>query len=989
MKKIHFISNIFIVGVLLLGVILAPAGTANAQKEVPTFVVEPTDVPTEVPTEVPTSIPTAEPLPIDNPIPTDVPELSPTPEVSITPTPELTPTEPIVLAPYYPASAEVAAPGHYIIVFKEGMLSGSALDDTAASLQTEGAQISFVYKHALKGFAASLTDSALEKLRQDPRVAYIVEDEYISVADDGENPFEIQDIQSTPPSWGLDRIDQRALPYDNEYHYVSTAGAGVNVYVLDTGIRMDHQEFGGRATSGYDFIDKDTDASDCQGHGTHVAGTIGGETVGVAKDVNLISVRVLGCDGTGLSSTIIAGVDWVAFNSVKPAVANMSLVGSANDAIDYAVINAIGKGVTFVVASGNYSKQAYYFSPARVAAAITVGAIDVLDQDTWYSNYGVCLDLYAPGTDIYSSTISGTGSYGLMSGTSMAAPHVAGAAALYLAAYPNASPATVASKIVSNSTKDVLSFPFGQADSPNKLLYISPKIPSGPTLLTPVTGFITNNTTPEFSWKSIYNADTYQLQLSTTSYFGSPIETNVDGTSFTLLVPLTDGIYYWRVRGVNAFESVGGWSEVYTLTIDTIAPLPPILLTPVNNTMARGTPSFVWKSSVGAKYYQFGYNDSNSTSDLLYQSDEIKWTSIHPPAMPLLTEYYWFVRARDVAGNWSDWSEPNTITILPQIPVAPSLASPPNGGLTNDPTPELAWYEVPFGASFQVQISTNSLFTAIVQDTDGITDLFLDTDTLADGVYFWRVRAINILDEPGLYSKSRKLTVDTIAPAAPTLKKPANGSEYRGTPNFVWSQPITGYSYQFAYNTTGNTVAFDFTSPVTKNLYFKPPAMPPMATYYWFARASDQAGNWSSWSAPWTIFILPPLPATPVLTAPATKTVTNDPTPDLSWNTATNAVAYQLQIATNLNFSTIVRTGEDLVVRTYTPTSLPTGVYYWRVRREECAWRLRAVLFLPYVHYRSDPTCNSGSTPAIEWSRGHWNTHIHMVCILNRGEIPI
>ena len=345
-------------------------------------------------------------------------------------------------------------PGQYIVVLKA---SAPATQIMNALVPMPGVELRHVYAAALNGFAARLSPAALAELRANPNVAYIEQDQFIRV-----------DATETGATWGIDRIDQRALPLSTTYSWAST-GAGVTAYIIDTGINATHNEFGGRASVAFDAVNDGRNGVDCNGHGTHVSGTVGGATYGVAKGVQLRAVRVLDCAGSGTTSGVIAGIDWVTAHHASPSVANMSLGGGASTALDNAVTASISSGVTYAIAAGNSNRNACNYSPARAATAITVGATTTTDGRASYSNYGSCLDIFAPGSGITSSWIGSNTATNTISGTSMATPHVAGVAALYLQTHATASPASVRNALVANGTTGKVTS--AGNGSPNVLLF--------------------------------------------------------------------------------------------------------------------------------------------------------------------------------------------------------------------------------------------------------------------------------------------------------------------------------------------------------------------------------------------------------------------------------------------------------------------------------------------------------------------------------------
>ncbi|MET9498064.1 S8 family serine peptidase [Streptomyces sp. NPDC006552] len=357
----------------------------------------------------------------------------------------------------YGLGVQGAVSGSYIVLL-DRKTSAAAKKDLAKSY---GGTFRRNYGSAVNGFSVNgLSQTEAKQLAADDSVGKVVQNK----------KFHIDAVQDNPPSWGLDRIDQTATAGDGKYTYPDSAGGGATAYVIDTGVRISHQDFGGRASYGFDAVDNDESADDGNGHGTHVAGTIAGTAHGVAKKAKIVAVRVLDNEGSGTTEQVVAGIDWVTKNHQGPSVANMSLGGGVDEALDAAVQKSIASGVTYAVAAGNESADAATSSPARVPEAITVASSTQDDEQSDFSNYGSAVDLYAPGSDITSDWNTGDDATHTISGTSMATPHVVGAAAVYLGGHPDAAPADVAEALTGGATPDAIAN--ASAGTANKLLKI-------------------------------------------------------------------------------------------------------------------------------------------------------------------------------------------------------------------------------------------------------------------------------------------------------------------------------------------------------------------------------------------------------------------------------------------------------------------------------------------------------------------------------------
>ncbi len=461
--------------------------------------------------------------------------------------------------------------GEYIVVLKNQAASLATESATRARVPsvanqiatTHRAQVVKSFSYALRGFVAKADDAALQRLLADPRVAYVEENGIISI-----------NATQSPATWGLDRVDQRNLPLSNSYTYDTTA-SGVHAYIIDTGVLLTHNEFSGRMGNGFDAVTSGGNANDCHGHGTHVAGTVGGTTYGVAKGVTIHPVRVLGCTGSGTNAGVIAGMEWVAQNRILPAVANMSLGGGAAQAVDDAVQTMTNAGVTVVVAAGNDNgSDACTKSPARAPSAITVGSTTSTDARSSFSNIGTCVDIFAPGSSITSSWYTSNTATNTISGTSMASPHVAGAAALYLATNPAATPAQVTSALNAAATPGVV----GNAGtgSPNRLLYTltgtAPVDTTPPSTVGGLTAAASGSAQVNLSWSAATDTGGsglagYKIErcagAGCTSF--AQIATSTT-TTFANTGLAASTSYSYRVRAYDGAGNNGGYSATATAT---------------------------------------------------------------------------------------------------------------------------------------------------------------------------------------------------------------------------------------------------------------------------------------------------------------------------------------------------------------------------------------------------------------------------------------
>ena len=809
---------------------------------------EPTEEPTPEPTEEPTPEPTEEPTPEPTEEPTLEPTEEPTPEPTEEPIPNPTQTQEtpgnandeILLVPVINDHLD-AVKDEYIVVYKTEFAVADEINTNSLNFESLGIVIDTVYETVLNGFSVKMTKSALLELRKNPKIDYIEPNYYVignqtGVVDEANNfPQSVQ----YGPVWGLDRIDQRNLPLDNTYTYDNTA-SGVHVYVIDSGILSTHQEFTGRVGLGFDSVGDGWGVSDCDGHGTHVSGTIGGTTYGVAKGVTIHPIRVLDCFGSGTLSGILSGMDWVARNKQTPAVANMSIGidgGGTSPAWDAATEALINAGVTTVIAAGNSSINACNSSPARVDRAITVGATDSADWRAYFSNYGPCVDIFAPGFGITSAGILSNSDTKEMSGTSMAAPHVTGVAALFLKTNPTATPTQVSQFIIQYATEGKVSDP--GAGSPNLLLhsrFLAP-IPISPS------GIIYQKY-PTFTWTKVANATSYNVQVWTANgrVTNKIVYPSACGSTqcSAVIGPLPYvSQYFWRV---NAY--IGGWQpwsvDRYFTRFNPI----PTLVWP-SGTVTAINPYFQWKPIPGATNYNIQlYNSTGLYINKTVTSSACNSTicsTLLSNSLPL-GSYYWRVKVY-IDGSWDVFSAFKyfTRTMPPPTPITPS-------GTIYQKYPTFTWTKIANATSYNVQVWTaNGRVTnkIVYPSACGATQCSAVIGPLPYvSQYFWRVNAY--VGGWGPWSADKYFTrLDPI----PTLVWPS-GAITIPNPYFQW-RPLAGatnYNIEL-YNSYGlySTVTVTSGNCNSAVCSIKLTVFLPLGNYYWRVKSFTE-GSWNSFS---------------------------------------------------------------------------------------------------------------------------------------------
>ncbi|MEY2836106.1 MAG: hypothetical protein RLZZ557_1768 [Bacteroidota bacterium] len=838
------------------------------------------------------------------------------------------------LAPLYSSNKSGLVPqsAYYVVVLEDNVKMDDVEFESDKITEFLSSQKDKTFKYALKGFTIQLTAKDLKKVRKDPLVKYVEQDQVMKMAG----------TQFTAP-WGLDRIDQQGIPLSGSFTY-ETTGSTVDAYIFDTGIRPDHNDFVGRIRPGFNSIIADAAPDDDNGHGTHVAGVLGGTKYGVAKGINLIPVKVLDKFGTGTFAQIIAGIDWaIAHHTTRPAVGNVSISGEISVSLDEAIRRAIADGIVIAVAAGNNAEATGNTSPGRVMEAITVGAVTNTDQWSAFSNFGPEIDILAPGSSITSVWHTGINDINVVSGTSMATPHVTGAAALFLEKFPRSTPDQVQQGIkkfaVPNEITDV------PAQTQNLLLQVNfnaPPLPGAPLLTAPLSASTDIPQSLVLTWDASPATLNYDLQFSNKADFSTVILT-LNGLTQNRqpISGLGYGeTYYWRIRGNND-AGTGVWSNPSSFTTAFNTVVAPVLTAPTSGATGQSTALMLtWSAIDNATGYDLQFSSKSDFSTVL-----LTLNGLTQPRQPISglgfgATYYWRIRAV-VANAAGVWSVPSSFTTTQNTVVPPVLASPSSGSINQPTVLTLTWNAVNNTTGYDLQFSANADFSSVLLTLNGLTQTRQPISGLGYGAtYYWRIRA----NSPGgssAWSTPNSFSTTTNNAVPPILSLPTNGAVNQ-QPNLLLSwdavNNATGYNLQFADNPDFSTVLLTL-----NNLQSNSQPISGLAlgdTYYWRVSTTTASGT-SQWSAPhsFTTALAPITPPSLALTAPALQLPTDrltgvSRTPVFTWNMVQGVTSYELQVSNSSVFATTVADIKDISMPTYTMTNSLAGrtLYYWRVR---------------------------------------------------------